>query len=132
MNCRIGKSFCGKCCYNTEMPLSEEDVRRIESLGYKREEFSIVVDGIRVLRNVGGRCYFLKNNRCSIYPYRPLGCRLYPLVMGEDGVGVDDECPKKNEVKVTEKAAAKLRELVEEIYGGRWRCSLRIGKDRGF
>jgi len=30
------------------MPLSEKDIKRIEKLGYKKDEFSIVVDGVRV------------------------------------------------------------------------------------
>jgi Fe-S-cluster containining protein len=26
-----------------------------------------------------GKCFFLKNNSCSIYPLRPLICRFYPF-----------------------------------------------------
>ncbi len=26
-----------------------------------------------------GKCFFLKNNQCSIYKFRPLICRFYPF-----------------------------------------------------
>lgn len=26
-----------------------------------------------------GKCFFLKNNQCTIYPHRPLICRFYPF-----------------------------------------------------
>ncbi|MDI9645112.1 MAG: YkgJ family cysteine cluster protein [Archaeoglobales archaeon] len=58
VECKIGSSFCGKCCYSTEMPLTEEDIKRIESLGYSRKDFAIKIDGIFRLRNINGRCIF--------------------------------------------------------------------------
>jgi len=116
VNCRIGNKFCGKCCYETEMPLTNEDVKRIESLGYKKEDFSIVVNGIRRLRNVNGKCYFLRNNRCIIYEHRPEGCRLYPLVFDGKDVVVDKLCPKWREVKITEEDKKALLKLIHKIY----------------
>jgi len=78
------------------MPLTEEDVERIEALGYRREEFSVVMGGVMVLRNVDGHCFFYDEGRgCRIYPYRPLGCSLYPVVYDVDSgeAVVDDYCP---------------------------------------
>jgi len=38
------------------------------------------------LKQVDGRCAFLtSNNRCSIYPIRPLVCRAFPLQVAEGG-----------------------------------------------
>ncbi|MBO8181948.1 MAG: YkgJ family cysteine cluster protein [Archaeoglobus sp.] len=115
---------CGKCCYDTEMPLTMEDVERILSLGFEVDDFSIVVDGVRRLRNVGGRCFFLENNRCTIYEHRPKGCRIYPLVLNEKGeVVVDDVCPLKEEVEkeITEEFVKKVKQalekIVKEVYG---------------
>ena len=105
------------------MPLTEEDIERIESLGYRREDFVVVGDdGIPRLRNVDGHCVFLdvKTGRCKIYPYRPLGCRLYPLVYVPGvGVTVDPECPLANKIprNVIEKYARYIVELVKRIYG---------------
>ncbi len=98
------------------MPLTEEDIRRIESLGYRREEFSIS-NGIVRLRNVNGKCYFLDDgNRCRIYEHRPEGCRLYPAVFDGEKVVVDRVCPKWREVVVGESAKRRLMKLIERIY----------------
>ncbi len=106
------------------MPLTEEDIATIESLGFRREDFVIVVDGIPRLRNVNGRCYFLdESNRCRIYEHRPIGCRIYPVVLDvETGRAVvDDICPKKDSVsgRDLKRAEAILRKLVRKIYSQR-------------
>ncbi len=124
LDCRIEGRFCGKCCYETEMPLTEEDIERIERLGFKRKEFVVEVDGIPRLRNVGGKCFFLDEfNRCRIYENRPIGCRIYPVVLDlESGRAVvDDLCPKKDSVREEDlrKAEVILKELVRKIYSSR-------------
>ncbi len=122
VECKIGRSFCGKCCYSTEMPLTEEDIKCIESLGYQRKDFAIEIDGIYRLRNVNGKCYFLSANReCKIYDHRPTGCRIYPVVLDleKNRVVVDELCPKRDEVKTRDMKEAEpvLRELIKKIYG---------------
>jgi len=99
VDCRLGNNrYCGLCCYETEMILCIEDVKRIESLGFHRNFFVRVKGGLMVLRNMDGHCVFLdvKTGKCKIYPYRPLGCRLYPIVYNvvEERVEVDNLCPK--------------------------------------
>lgn len=88
---------CGKCCEDTEMPLTRDDVKRILALGYRLEEFAEFRGGVLRLKNVGGRCVFNdpETKLCKIYEHRPDGCRLYPLVY-VDGLGpaLDAEvCP---------------------------------------
>lgn len=86
---------CGGCCVGTEMELLPEDIERIVSLGHKIEEFA-VFDGERWrLRNVDGHCVFYDKatGLCKIYENRPIGCRLYPLQVSDDGVYVDKQCP---------------------------------------
>lgn len=121
VNCVINGVFCGKCCYNTEMPLTEEDVERIESLGYSRRDFAVKVNGIYRLRNVNGKCYFLDDeNRCKIYDFRPIGCRIYPVILDlEGGAIVDDICPRRDEINVEEVKRVELilKEIVRKIYG---------------
>ncbi|RLG47527.1 MAG: YkgJ family cysteine cluster protein [Thermoproteota archaeon] len=115
MRCPPG---CHLCCLNTRMPLTRGDVKRITSLGYDPGEFAVRDErGILRLRNVGGRCYFLRDGRCSIYESRPLGCRAYPVVWDpERGACVKDpECPGELEAgEFVEMCAMALR-VVEEL-----------------
>jgi Fe-S-cluster containining protein len=113
---------CGKCCIETQMPLTRRDIERIERLGYRRWEFSVENDGKLKLRNINGHCYFLnpKNMKCKIYRDRPEGCRIYPVVYIEGGyVGVDDECPASKTVTIREicKKKPKLIKLLIEVEG---------------
>ncbi|MBL7118814.1 YkgJ family cysteine cluster protein [Candidatus Bathyarchaeota archaeon] len=90
-------SHCGLCCQDTEMELSDRDVKRLERLGYSLDEFSTSSeDSPRQLRNVDGHCFFYDapSRSCRVYPHRPFGCRVYPVVyiVGE-GIDVDSLCP---------------------------------------
>ncbi|MEM1520393.1 MAG: YkgJ family cysteine cluster protein [Candidatus Korarchaeum sp.] len=116
MRCLDG---CYACCLETEMVLTESDLRRIESLGYKREQFSEVRDGFIRLRNVEGRCYFLDGGSCRIYEARPLGCRAYPLVFNitNGRCELDDECPVIDTIDDEEfqNKCKIITEIVEEL-----------------
>jgi hypothetical protein len=121
IDCRKESGYCGICCHNTEMPLTEEDIKRISSLGYKAEDFTVRKDVMK-LRNIDGRCYFLENNRCSIYEFRPAGCRIYPFVLDDKGeLTLDDLCPRVNfedfDSKSLKQIKNELKKLVREIYG---------------
>ncbi len=101
------------------MPLSQDDVRRLERLGYRKEDFSIVVGGIRRLRNVSGRCFFLSpDGRCTVYSERPEGCRLYPAVLNPETMEaeVDGVCPKAGEVVIEREIKRALIALYRKIY----------------
>ena len=91
---------CSRCCTDTEMTLSLEDVERIEEMGHKG--FFKGVDGYLCLVNVDNICFFLKNGLCSIYEHRPLGCRLYPVIYDEEGecAILDDFCPHTEHFQV--------------------------------
>jgi len=99
------------------MPLSRVDVARIRGQGYKVRDFAQGHGNRRTLRNVGGRCYFLREGICTIYNARPAGCRLYPLVYNEDrhrGV-MDTCCPHRDEFSVEEEDREALLLLVKEL-----------------
>ncbi|PMB75174.1 MAG: YkgJ family cysteine cluster protein, partial [Candidatus Bathyarchaeota archaeon] len=68
------------------MLLSEADIKRLEKVGYNREEF-VRYDkkGFAKLRNNRGYCVFYnpQKERCKVYNYRPLGCRIYPVIYSE-------------------------------------------------
>ncbi|MEM3985511.1 MAG: YkgJ family cysteine cluster protein [Candidatus Methanomethylicia archaeon] len=111
---------CGKCCMETQMPLSRRDIMRIENLGYRRDEFTVKINGKHILRNIGGYCYFLDKEKmkCKIYRDRPIGCKIYPVVYVEGGyVSVDDECPASNTITAREiyRKKPSLIRLVMEV-----------------
>ncbi|MCD6157590.1 MAG: YkgJ family cysteine cluster protein [Euryarchaeota archaeon] len=102
VNCKIkDNKYCGKCCYNTKMILTFDDILRISSLGYDPNDF-VIIDEYPRLRNVNGHCVFLdeSTNSCLIYEHRPIGCKLYPLIYDpeKNTIRLDDFCPKRNEI----------------------------------
>ncbi|MEM2385689.1 MAG: YkgJ family cysteine cluster protein [Candidatus Bathyarchaeia archaeon] len=117
-------SRCGKCCENTEMELSEDDIRRLVEAGHKPEDFMVVYGGTPRLRNLNGWCYFydLRKRQCKVYRLRPLGCRIYPVIYVEgEGFTLDGLCPMRHTVSEREfKAKARaLKKLLAKIDGAR-------------
>ena len=106
---------CSACCRETEMVLTPSDIRRLEALGYRREEFAELRGGFYRLRNVRGRCYFLRGGRCAVYEYRPIGCSMYPIVINVEtgGVELDEDCPIAGET--TEGELELARELAKRV-----------------
>jgi len=100
---------CGVCCRETEMLLSEKDIKRLEMKGYDRDFFvRFNSEGYATLRNYHGFCVFYDatNRRCKVRAHRPLGCRIYPVIYDEDkGIVVDAICPSHG--SVTEKQKIK-------------------------
>ncbi|MFW9921877.1 MAG: YkgJ family cysteine cluster protein [Candidatus Thorarchaeota archaeon] len=114
---------CAKCCRETEMLLSMEDITRIVSLGYKQGDFSFINnEGFFCLRNINDSCFFLQDNKCVIYSFRPQGCKYYPIIFDLDTnkAIIDVDCPlkstiQKSTVKLFEKEIRKyVNRLIEE------------------
>ena len=99
------------------MILTDEDIARIEELGYRREEFARVYKGcLYALKNVNGKCFFYREGvGCIIYEHRPLGCRAYPVVYSVDErrCVVDDYCPAAH--TVTSEDVERARPLVMKL-----------------
>lgn len=92
---------CGNCCKDPLLPLTDEDVARIQQrTGQEPENFVRWVDRngidmddepeafvrlrqgkrVMVMRQGRGGCHFLgADDRCTIYASRPLGCRVFPF-----------------------------------------------------
>ncbi len=104
---------CSKCCWETEMTLSNEDIARIERAGYR--DFYTEQDGYLVLKNKERHCFFLKNGRCQIYDIRPAGCRVYPLVLdlNLECVVWHEFCPHRNEFEYDAVAEQILIDVLE-------------------
>ena len=77
---------CGKCCLETEMILSQRDIKLILSNfpnPIREEDFTLKnFEDQYQLKNKKGHCVFLEPTQkfCKIYEYRPQGCRFYPLI----------------------------------------------------
>lgn len=83
---------CGECC-SFKVKITNQEIKDIGSLGYKREEFIDRLFGVDFIKIHDGRCFFLENSEylknapelmqdipsCKIYDYRPKICRLYPI-----------------------------------------------------
>jgi Fe-S-cluster containining protein len=92
---------CGNCCKDPLLPLTDKDVVRItQRTGDAPQDFITWVDRngidmddepeafvrlrqgkrVMVMRHQGGGCRYLgKDDRCTIYGSRPLGCRIFPF-----------------------------------------------------
>jgi hypothetical protein len=102
-------SLCGRCCGDTEdhvrrVLLLKLDTNRITNeTSLDVSAFADPVEGsepyvYEMKKPKDGKCFFLKNNRCTIYKARPLICRFYPFQL--DDLGNDnyvfsytDKCP---------------------------------------
>lgn len=121
INCKINEKLCGKCCYETKMPLTKGDVDRIKKLGFSESFFVDRRSRIPRLKNIEGHCVFLdpNTNVCTIYPDRPEGCRLYPLIYDEerDDIVVDPLCPRAHLVpqKLIRELSSALLSLIHKL-----------------
>ncbi|MHA1448360.1 MAG: YkgJ family cysteine cluster protein [Candidatus Hodarchaeales archaeon] len=117
---------CHSCCIETEMPLTEADVRRIsKARAISPSVFTIKKDQLTVLRNEahGGirKCFFLNDSgKCSIYSIRPSGCKIYPVIwnLDEKVAEIHDFCPHGAKFADQLKISADIvEELVKEVLG---------------
>ena len=107
---------CTACCRGTQMSLTNADVARLGGAGHEGFHFQ-AEDGTLRLRNVGGHCVFLEEptGDCRVYPIRPEGCELYPLVLDteRDRTVLDDFCPHRAEFAFSPEAHRRLRQSLE-------------------
>jgi Fe-S-cluster containining protein len=113
---------CGKCCVETSMQLSLQDVARLRRLGYDPANFTTKKGGFKTLRNVRGVCYFFdaKTSSCTVYANRPEGCRYYPIIycVDEKRPIIDREvCPRTSTITGADmiEVAPKLAKLAGKL-----------------
>ena len=122
------KNGCSICCRNTQMPLTNEDTKRISTIsGLNIDKFTVKNDGFLQLMNnpETKACVFLKTDSdeisapgiCSIHDFRPKGCQIYPVIIDEnENVVTDEICPHRNEFAHTiEKFSELLLKLDKQI-----------------
>jgi Fe-S-cluster containining protein len=95
VNVRFECSQCGLCCGDTAektrhillLEIEAQDISAKTNLPIKEfatETTSSSPYVYEVKKPRQGKCFFLKNNRCTIYGYRPLICRYYPFELKFD------------------------------------------------
>jgi Fe-S-cluster containining protein len=88
-------SKCGLCCGDTEekkrhILLLEQEANVISAVScLLKEAFTTQIAdkdsySYEMKKNNEGKCFFLKDNQCCIYEYRPLICRFYPFELKFD------------------------------------------------
>mgnify|MGYP001159234309 CR=1 FL=1 len=86
---------CGLCCGDTEKKtrhilLLESEASNISAqTGLPIKEFAEETDAkapyvYEMKKPIDGKCFFLKDNQCTIYGQRPLICRFYPFELRFD------------------------------------------------
>jgi Fe-S-cluster containining protein len=81
---------CSRCCGDTNekvrhILLLKTDADRISTKTFlDSNEFAEKISGSKpysyqMRKTNDGKCYFLRNNLCTIYKIRPLICRFYPF-----------------------------------------------------
>ena len=81
---KLDKGRCGLCC-SLVVKLSEEDIKKIEKLDYKREFFvEKSASSRKALKRINGYCRFLviKDGiaNCTIYEHRPKVCQEFVCI----------------------------------------------------
>ncbi|MBF0564830.1 MAG: YkgJ family cysteine cluster protein [Nitrospirae bacterium] len=66
---------CSRCCDLDNIYLFPFEKDFYENQGIRTVE----IDGMDFFRKKSSWCPYLSKNGCSIYEYRPIGCRLFPL-----------------------------------------------------
>ncbi|MBS7655407.1 YkgJ family cysteine cluster protein [Candidatus Bathyarchaeota archaeon] len=98
------------------MLLSLNDIEKIKKLGFKEKFFLINEGGWLKLKNKHGKCVFLKNGKCVIYEFKPLGCQLYPLIYDKnEGPIIDKLCPFNKKFKASELEMKILIKFIEAL-----------------
>lgn len=73
-------SGCSACCEKGDYPISQLELEYIMQgfINLDNKTKIQIQNNIKSMEK-GGKCPFLLNNLCSIYPYRPVICRVHGL-----------------------------------------------------
>lgn len=77
IHCKAG---CSACCEKGDYPLSDIELEYLMQgfINLEPEKKIIVQENFKTMKK-GGKCPFLIDKLCSIYPYRPIICRTHGL-----------------------------------------------------
>ncbi|KYK28878.1 hypothetical protein AYK20_06485 [Thermoplasmatales archaeon SG8-52-1] len=99
------------------MILSNNDIEKIQNIGYNKNFFVKRSDGWKKLKNKNGKCVFHNGKICMIYDQRPEGCKLYPLIFNIElkSAIIDSFCPYKNDFSFNLEDSKKLYDVIKQI-----------------
>ena len=77
INCCVG---CSSCCETGDYPMSQIELEYLMQ-GYAKLSDKNKITVQNNIKNIvkGGACPFLIDKKCSVYPYRPIVCRVHGL-----------------------------------------------------
>ena len=116
INCCLG---CSSCCETGDYPLSQLELEYIMQ-GYAKlsdEDKITVQNNIKNIEQ-GGVCPFLIDKKCSVYPFRPIVCRVHGLAyLCHDDVVKVPYCAKegKNYTKVYKDGEIEINPIKESL-----------------
>jgi Fe-S-cluster containining protein len=85
---------CGnQCCKLGGVVATKNEVDAITERGYPNHFVKITRDVYGLEWGKDGSCVYLNDSGCSIYPVRPLGCRMFPVVQTRSHDVILVKCP---------------------------------------
>jgi len=84
---RVECKICGTCCKRNPLILTPMEAKRIDL--YCMDKFGFrAMDYMKRIEKTfyfevdfpNNQCFFLRGNKCEIYPVRPFYCRTYPVL----------------------------------------------------
>ena len=111
--------LCGKCCYYNHIELNDYDIRRItENTDYTEEGLKKLITEVDDKMTINGTngCPFLKDNRCTIYKFRPDACWMFPF--SGKSMMIGNERVKQMQIRVKcQPALTVARKVITEVMG---------------
>lgn len=68
-------SCCGNCCRFKKIDVSASDRKRLEDAGHN----NFLDTSGKFMKIVNGRCFFLRDDKCTAHEHRPDVCRKFPF-----------------------------------------------------
>ena len=116
INCCLG---CSSCCEEGDYPISAAELEYL-MLGYANLSYEEKITVQNNIKNIvkGGACPFLIDKKCSVYPYRPIICRVHGLAyICHDDIVKVPHCANegKNYAKVYKDGEIEINPIKENL-----------------
>lgn len=78
-NCNANPKCCSYFDEINSPVLNKEELIKIKNFIGKDDFYEIIGDNLFKLKVENNKCIFYENDKCTIYNYRPVDCKLYPF-----------------------------------------------------
>jgi Fe-S-cluster containining protein len=103
---------CGECCRYDRVAITPEEYRLLSANVRQRVNTEKDAEGKIYLKSAGG-CQFLNDNTCTVYDYRPMVCRSFPVLAPRQTVSADGTV--FNQLQIRLKCAPALKAVREYL-----------------